>query len=603
MRLDRKKEVVALALFLILLAYPALGRDYGAVGTFKLDVSPGEVSSKSIEITRCEIESGCSGSITLSTVSDVRDWIALSPSRFDLSGLNYMNSYPANVTVSAPSSAQLGKYTAKIAVESGSDTWSYNLNITVKNPDGKITISSEPSGALLYLDGIYIGTTPLSLDVPVGTHTLNTSKDGYEEWTQNIVVNPGEVKNVSATLIQKGGLMENLGLLLVVIAVVLVGGVAVIIYGGPAIGKIKPKLVQARSGIAKLRNAGSESFKRSVSIGAGKASSMKNLLRSPERKITPTPEFKSGFGAKRYTAGTEGEEVGEVMVDEDKSVHHVPDVHLGSGKELAEGKALKAELKRMQADIEDLRKNSETKISAVEQVMAYIGDKVESLKTSLDSIVERGVEVKTVSQGVSREFVEAESAKVRGETETLKSAILGLKKSVDEIMQNLNAMKESFGNKIEELSDEVRNKVIDTASLAVTKTEGVELSEELGTLKKELSEIRNSLSDKVQIAPEEIKKIAESSVLLEELGALKKEIGELKGDLANIHGSETVEIKGIETLKSAFIGREEFTELSEGISSVASAINDELVQIRDAIASLRQMTQKLSPQELYLRHR
>ena len=45
----------------------------------------------------------------------------------------------------------------------------------------RITLDSDPEGALIYLDGTYIGkTTPSALDVPKGsTHTVRFELDGY----------------------------------------------------------------------------------------------------------------------------------------------------------------------------------------------------------------------------------------------------------------------------------------------------------------------------------------------------------------------------------------------------------------------------------------
>lgn len=56
-------------------------------------------------------------------------------------------------------------------------------------PTGRIYVSSTPSGAYIYLDGAYKGTTPKTLiDVPVGSHTIRLAKSEYEDWSTSVSV-------------------------------------------------------------------------------------------------------------------------------------------------------------------------------------------------------------------------------------------------------------------------------------------------------------------------------------------------------------------------------------------------------------------------------
>ncbi|EQD24699.1 MAG: PEGA domain-containing protein [Nitrospirae bacterium] len=45
---------------------------------------------------------------------------------------------------------------------------------------GRLEIVSKPGGARVYVDGIYYGLTPLSLDLSPGVHLLKVHKDGFE---------------------------------------------------------------------------------------------------------------------------------------------------------------------------------------------------------------------------------------------------------------------------------------------------------------------------------------------------------------------------------------------------------------------------------------
>jgi hypothetical protein len=53
-----------------------------------------------------------------------------------------------------------------------------------KPPMGTIDVSSSPSGAEVYLDNQYKGTTPVIItDVPPGEHIIELRSNGYEKWT------------------------------------------------------------------------------------------------------------------------------------------------------------------------------------------------------------------------------------------------------------------------------------------------------------------------------------------------------------------------------------------------------------------------------------
>ena len=50
---------------------------------------------------------------------------------------------------------------------------------TPSTPYGIVNITSNPSGALVYLDGVYVGYTPKTLFVPQGFRTFVVTKPGY----------------------------------------------------------------------------------------------------------------------------------------------------------------------------------------------------------------------------------------------------------------------------------------------------------------------------------------------------------------------------------------------------------------------------------------
>jgi hypothetical protein len=93
---------------------------------------------------------------------------------------------------------------------------------------GSVAVSSNPSGAQVFLDNNYAGISPLTIpSVQPGSHTVLIKQSGYADWQATQTVQPGQVTRVDATLSPsttptKGGMpavMALVGLLLVVILV------------------------------------------------------------------------------------------------------------------------------------------------------------------------------------------------------------------------------------------------------------------------------------------------------------------------------------------------------------------------------------------------
>jgi hypothetical protein len=66
---------------------------------------------------------------------------------------------------------------------------------------GSLNVYSNPTGAGIYLDGNYLGLSPLTIsDIPLGSHTLKATKSGYQDLTQTITVTSGS-SDIPLTLI------------------------------------------------------------------------------------------------------------------------------------------------------------------------------------------------------------------------------------------------------------------------------------------------------------------------------------------------------------------------------------------------------------------
>ena len=65
---------------------------------------------------------------------------------------------------------------------------------------GTISMQSSPSGAEAYVDGNFVGFTPVSYGTRPGRHDVRFVLSGYEEFNSQVNVRPGRTESVSATL-------------------------------------------------------------------------------------------------------------------------------------------------------------------------------------------------------------------------------------------------------------------------------------------------------------------------------------------------------------------------------------------------------------------
>lgn len=78
---------------------------------------------------------------------------------------------------------------------------SVNAVLTPTVQTGYLSLSSTPSGANVYVDGSYEGTTPLTASVDTGTHSVRVEKPGYNTWYGTYSVSSGQTTSVSAELV------------------------------------------------------------------------------------------------------------------------------------------------------------------------------------------------------------------------------------------------------------------------------------------------------------------------------------------------------------------------------------------------------------------
>jgi len=93
-------------------------------------------------------------------------------------------------------------YTANVQIQAGQN-YDYRVTLTpVSNPTtGSIAISSSPSGAEVYLNNVFKGLSPITLDsLAPGSYTVTLKLNGYQDWQAGAQVTAGQTTQLTATL-------------------------------------------------------------------------------------------------------------------------------------------------------------------------------------------------------------------------------------------------------------------------------------------------------------------------------------------------------------------------------------------------------------------
>lgn len=66
----------------------------------------------------------------------------------------------------------------------------------------QLTITSDPSGAEIEIDGEFIGNTPSTVSTRAGATTIRITKNGYQVWERTLTLSPGDQRTVAAEMSQ-----------------------------------------------------------------------------------------------------------------------------------------------------------------------------------------------------------------------------------------------------------------------------------------------------------------------------------------------------------------------------------------------------------------
>jgi hypothetical protein len=88
-----------------------------------------------------------------------------------------------------------------VDVKEGQTTY-LNANLQSIVTTGSLSVSSSPSGAAVYLDGIYQGVTSTTIgNLVPGSHSVRLTKAGYQDWTGSVSISAGSTTYLNPTLV------------------------------------------------------------------------------------------------------------------------------------------------------------------------------------------------------------------------------------------------------------------------------------------------------------------------------------------------------------------------------------------------------------------
>jgi hypothetical protein len=99
--------------------------------------------------------------------------------------------------------------TAYIAGDTPLDPAKFAASSTSSQPSAAISTTSEltpvlikssPDGADITIDGKFVGSTPSSVQLKPGEHTIMIEKAGFKSWQRTMTVTAGSAANIEATL-------------------------------------------------------------------------------------------------------------------------------------------------------------------------------------------------------------------------------------------------------------------------------------------------------------------------------------------------------------------------------------------------------------------
>jgi len=97
-------------------------------------------------------------------------------------------------TVQSPTTTAPAGVTATVTKTDSGGAGTNASNPARSTAEATAEISSDPLGADIEIDGNFVGSTPSSVGIVAGEHTLRVSKSGYRKWERTLKSSTGQIK-------------------------------------------------------------------------------------------------------------------------------------------------------------------------------------------------------------------------------------------------------------------------------------------------------------------------------------------------------------------------------------------------------------------------
>jgi hypothetical protein len=180
-----------------------------AIETSLTEVSTGKVIWSALVSEKSDRFAGVSGNSKSDLVSYLNRGVGIVAGKtVDAVNALLMASYPAlfNLTPGTKSIAGVTVYSAPIVPAHVAAVGTVAVAPVVAAPvvsvvtTGTLRLSSKPSRAKVYLDGIYFGLTPLHAEIDAGVHEVEVKLDGYKSVSEKVSVRKADTTELELSL-------------------------------------------------------------------------------------------------------------------------------------------------------------------------------------------------------------------------------------------------------------------------------------------------------------------------------------------------------------------------------------------------------------------
>ena len=180
----------------------------------------------------------------------------------------------AAVTVQRIKRPRTGSWTAVCRIERQSEDLSVGKRVQIDSTFARpqLSIRTIPPSSIATLDSAELGTTPVTIPIGVGRHTLRLSQHGYHTSTREFTVEPGEQRVLTDTLqAARGQLVVNT-----------LPDSATVRVDGDSLGQSPlSTLLQSGTHVVKISRDGYLPLRRTVNVPSGDKAQLSVPLQRP----------------------------------------------------------------------------------------------------------------------------------------------------------------------------------------------------------------------------------------------------------------------------------------------------------------------------------